>query len=81
MELQSEFRPLSKFRKSALYCHTFIYRLDLPLVHSFFQSQFSTGSDLVLPLSNSIIFSFPQGDTVAAYVFFLLFTSFQYCSQ
>jgi hypothetical protein len=39
----------------------------------FFQSEFSTGCDLVLPLSISSIFSFPYGHPAAAYVFSLIF--------
>ena len=54
-----KFISVSKFRKNTLYCDTFIEQLVLPQVHSPFQSQFSTGSELVLPLSNCSTFSFP----------------------
>jgi hypothetical protein len=43
--------------------------------HSIFQSEFSTECDLVLPVSISSILSFPQGHSVAAYVFFLVLSS------
>ena len=44
-------------------------------VRSIFQIEFSTEYDLVLPLSIYSILSFPQGLPVAAYVFFIVFTS------
>lgn len=37
------------------------------------KSEFSSKCDLVLPLSNSSVFSFHQGRQIAAYVFFLVF--------
>ena len=42
-------------------------------VHTSFQSQFSTECDLVLPLSIFSTFSLPEGQPVAAYIFFLVF--------
>jgi hypothetical protein len=45
-------------------------------VHSSCKSEFSTQSDLVLPLSSSIILPFPSGHPVAAYVFFFVFLSY-----
>jgi len=42
-------------------------------VRSLLQSEYSEKFDLVLRLIISSILSFPQGHTVAAYVFFLLF--------
>ena len=44
-------------------------------VRSLFQNEYSKKSDLVLPLLISSALSFPQGHSVAAYVFFLLFSS------
>jgi len=40
-------------------------------VYSLFQSDFFAERDLVLPLSDSSVFSFPYGHLVAAYVVFL----------
>ena len=56
---------------------SFILQSVLRQVHSLFQSEFSTGYDLVLRLSVSSILSFPQGHPVAACVFFLI--SRQFC--
>jgi hypothetical protein len=42
-----------------IYTHSFILQSVLRQVRSLFQSEFSTGCDLVLPLSISTIFSFP----------------------
>jgi hypothetical protein len=42
-------------------------------VHNLFQSEFCTDSNLVLLISS--ILYFPQGQPVAAYVFFLVFPS------
>ena len=44
-------------------------------VHSLFQSDFFTHSDLVFSLSITSILSFPYGHPVADYVFFLVFSS------
>jgi hypothetical protein len=44
-------------------------------IHSLFQSQFITERDLVLCLSITRIFSFTSGHPVAAYIFFVAFTS------
>ena len=44
-------------------------------VRSLFQSEYPKKCNPVLPLLISGILSFPQGHTVAAYVFFLLFPS------
>ena len=52
-----------------IYLYLYIY-----LYHSPFQSQFSTGCDLLLPLSRTSILSF-YCHTVAAYIFFLFFPS------
>ena len=43
--------------------------------HSLFQSEFSIQCDLVHLVSISSILSFPYGQPVAAYFFFLVFTS------
>jgi hypothetical protein len=42
-------------------------------VHIHFQGEFFRQGDLVIPAPRSGIFSFPQGHSVAAYVFFLVF--------
>jgi hypothetical protein len=55
---------------------SFITQTVLRQVRSLFQSEFSTGCDLVLPLSTSSILYFPEGYPVAAYAFFLVFPSF-----
>ena len=47
----------------------------LPQVHSLFQNRFSRDRDLVLPLSNCNVISFPSGHSVAAYVFFIIVSS------
>jgi hypothetical protein len=60
---------------SSLAQTTFIPQSILRLVQSLFRSEFSTQCDLVLPLSIFCILSFPQGHAVAAYLFFLVFTS------
>jgi hypothetical protein len=69
------------------FTHPFIHPFTHPFIRSFipqsalrqvrspFQSEFSTQYDLVLPLSISSNLSFPQGHPVAAYVFFLVFSS------
>ena len=44
-------------------------------LHNPSQSQFSTQCDLALPLPISIILSFSEGRSVAAYIFFLVFPS------
>lgn len=44
-------------------------------VHSFCQSKFSRQSDLVVPLSIASIFPLPCRHPVAAYPYFLVFTS------
>ena len=44
-------------------------------LHSLFQIKFYTECDLVLPLSICSILSLPQGHSVSAYVFFLIFPS------
>jgi hypothetical protein len=59
------------FSHKSSYCS-----LVLRDVRSIFQSEFSTGRDIVLPLSISSIVSFPWGHPVAAYAFFLVFQSF-----
>ena len=43
------------------------------MLTAFFESEFSTKCELVLPLSVASILSFPSGNPVAAYVFFLVF--------
>jgi hypothetical protein len=40
-----------------------------------FESTFSSEGDLVLPLSNSSIFSFSEDHRVAAYIFYLVLPS------
>ena len=44
-------------------------------IHNLFQSEFSRGYELVLPLSVFSSFFFPYGRTIAVYVFFLVFSS------
>ena len=63
------------------FIHSFTHSLISPSVlrqvHSLSQSEFSTGCDLVLPLSVPSIPNFPSGHPVAAYFFFHVFpTSF-----
>ena len=48
---------------------------DNSQVHILFQSQFSTQSHLVLPLSICRILSFPYGHPAATYISFLVFPS------
>ena len=45
-------------------------------VHSLLKSEFSTECDPVLPLSIFIIFYFPYGRSVAAYILFLVLPTF-----
>ena len=52
--------------------HLFILLSALRWVHTLFQSKCSTDYDLELLLLISSSLSFPQGDPVAAYVFFLV---------
>jgi hypothetical protein len=58
-----------------LYIHSFFFLSALLQVRSPFQSQICTRCVLVLPHSVSSTLSFPQGQPVAAYVFFLIFPS------
>ena len=53
--------------------HSIIPQPVLRRVNSLFRSQFSTGCDLVLPLSIYSILSFPYGHPVTAYGLFLVF--------
>jgi hypothetical protein len=57
--------------------HSFIHSLPSVLrqVHIFFQSDFSRECDLILPRSSCSIFPFPWEHPVAAYIFFLVFSS------
>ena len=49
-------------------CDVVIHSSVLRQVHTFFQSEFPTQCDLVLPLSISSILSFPERHPVAAYL-------------
>jgi hypothetical protein len=60
------------------FIHSFIHSFIPPSVlqvHSPFQSELSTGCDLVFPLSVPSIPSFPSSNPVAGYFFFLVFPS------
>ena len=58
------------------FSNSFVLYCVLGHVHIPFWSDFFTECNLVLPLSISVILSFPEGHPVAAYVFFLIFPSF-----
>jgi hypothetical protein len=58
-----------------LFIPSSVHQSFLRPVHSLFQSELSTRCTLVLPLSVCIILPFPWGHPVAAYLFFLLFSS------
>jgi hypothetical protein len=61
-----------------LHIQSFIPQSALRQFHCLFQSQFSPACDLVLPLAIYSNLSFYLGQTLAAYVFFLVYLSLQF---
>jgi len=58
-----------------IYVGSSLMQSALRQIHGLFQSQFSRNGDLLLPISNCNIISFPLGHPVAAYAFFIILSS------
>jgi hypothetical protein len=78
------FRTLRKSFQSEAYVYvpfSITTHYVLRHAHSLVQSEFSRDCDLVLPVSISHIFSFLYDHLLAAYIFFLVFSSLLYFMQ